>query len=806
MNFLGWVDNDVPIAVRETLELLEWPLLCKQLATFASTEKGHSFSEKIQLPISLSETQVLLEETLEIRNLDILIEGGLSFSGVHDLDNILSRAQKGGLISGEELLKVANTLLAARRLRRQIFDPEVRPTISYSLIDLVTLPDLEKLLRFGLEEGGRIADRASAKLASMRYELQRLSLERKDQLNQILRKYSNIFQDSVIGYRYDRPVLSLKSGALNQLPGIVHDTSSSGNTVFIEPQTIIPLGNLIANLNTQIQKEEQDLLKQWSAEVAKNYFSLVHLSNVILKLDLALTRARYGAFINGVAPILHERKEAPFCLRDLRHPLLIWKEHFNKGENVVPISIEVSPEVRVISITGPNTGGKTVTLKSFGLAVLMARAGLLLPCSESASVPWCDQVLADIGDEQSLQQSLSTFSGHLRRVNNILDAIKISSGTVLVLLDEIGAGTDPSEGTALAIALLKTLADRVRLTMATTHFGELKALKYTDSRFENASVAFDTETISPTYHLQWGIPGRSNAIAIARRLGLENALIERAEEQLLPSKGEEVDRMIVGLEEQRKRQQEAAEKAAVLLARTEMLHEELLGNWQKQRKLIEDQVQLQRENLSKSIDEAQKEVSDLISRLRNRNATGETARLVGQRLQQLKHNQSSGISCPKKNNESWIPSVGEKVRFLALGKSAEVLDISEDGFQLTLLCGSFRSKVNLDDVESIKGEKASLLRSVVNVNTKTPLRRGALVRSTRNTIDVRGLRVHEAEVVLDDYLRKASGAVWVIHGVGSGKLKKGIREWLQTVPYVERIFDADPQDGGLGCSVVWLDI
>jgi DNA mismatch repair protein MutS2 len=244
---------------------------------------------------------------------------------------------------------------------------------------------------------------------------------------------------------------------------------------------------------------------------------------------------------------------------------------------VVPVSVAVGPQLRVVAITGPNTGGKTVTLKSVGLAALMARAGLFLPCAGTPRLPWCAQVLADIGDEQSLQQNLSTFSGHIRRIARILAALPavggggagvvVEEGASLVLLDEVGAGTDPQEGAALATALLQQLADRARLTIATTHFGELKALKYADPRFENASVAFDEQTLAPTYRLQWGIPGRSNALAIARRLGLEEGVLERAAAQLLPRGEGQVNQVIEGLEQQRQRQQEAAEEAAALLAR-----------------------------------------------------------------------------------------------------------------------------------------------------------------------------------------------------------------------------------------------
>ena len=466
--------------------------------------------------------------------------------------------------------------------------------------------------------------------------------------------------------------------------------------------------------------------------------------------------------------------------------------------------MEVSSDLRVIAITGPNTGGKTVTLKSIGLASLMAKAGLLLPCTGEVSIPWFKSILVDIGDEQSLQQSLSTFSGHLMRIKNILYEINLSQGPDLVLLDEIGAGTDPTEGAALAIALLKTFAEQARLTIATTHLGELKSLKYTDSRFENASVSFDCETITPTYKLLWGIPGRSNAISIAKKLGLDSLVIKRAEELLLPEKDGAIDSMIIGLEEQRSRQQKSAEEAAVLLARTELLHEELLTYWHKQTKISEEFKKRQLERLGESIEIAQKEVRSLIQRLRDTNADGETARLVGQRLRVIEREFCAKTS-QNRSQKGWIPKIGERARLVPLAKAGEILDISQDGLQLTILCGSFRSTVSLNHIESIKGEKPIIPEPVVVVNTNSNLTRTVNVKTNKNTLDVRGMRVHEAEIAVEDYLRKNSGPVWIVHGIGTGKLKRGLRNWLKSLPYVTRVEDAEKDDGGVGCSVIWLN-
>uniref|UniRef100_UPI004048CD4E endonuclease MutS2 n=2 Tax=Cyanobium sp. TaxID=2164130 RepID=UPI004048CD4E len=801
----------------EALELLEWPRLAEQLASFASTTAGQRACLALPLPESLEQSQSLLAETTELLALDGLTAAaggaGLSFQGVADIGGVVAHCAKGGCAGGESLLDVATTLAAARRLRRAIDEPELRPVCTALLSPLRTLPDLEQRLLFCLEEGGRIADRASAPLEGLRRQLLEARRERRERLQDLVRRFSALLQDSVVSERHGRPVLAVKAGAASQLPGLVHDSSASGSTVFVEPQAVIALGNRIRELEGQERDLELAVLRQLSGLVGADAEALELLQWILVRLDFALARARYGQWLGAVRPELSKDPSAGFELKDLRHPLLLWQQKREGGHPVVPVTISVGESLRVVAITGPNTGGKTVGLKSVGLAALMARAGLFLPCTGSPRLPWCAQVLADIGDEQSLQQNLSTFSGHIRRIARILEALPEiggvpGPGASLVLLDEVGAGTDPVEGSALATALLKHLADRARLTIATTHFGELKALKYADPRFENASVAFDVETLSPTYKLQWGIPGRSNALAIAGRLGLSEAVLHQAAAQLAPLGEGEVNQVIAGLEDQRQRQQEAAEEAAVLLARTELLHEELLLRWQEQKDQSAELQEQRRQLLEQSIRKGQQEVRRIIRRLRQGESSsdlGETARLAGQRLKRLE--QQHRPSPERREHRGWMPAIGDRVRLLALGKAAEVLAIAADGQELTVRCGVLRMTVELAAIEGLHGEKPTPPepKLQVQVQGKRGLGgRGPDVRTERNTVDVRGLRVHEAEAAVEEHLRNANGPVWVIHGVGTGKLKRGLRQWLDTVPYVERVSDAAQGDGGGGCSVVYV--
>ena len=812
-----------PDVEAEALDLLEWWRLAEQVAGFAGTPLGRALCRRLPLAASRAQSQALLAETTELLALDGLTEGGLSLQGIADLSHTLQLCAKGGVAPADDLLDVATTLAAARRLRRQIDDPQLRPVTSALVAELRTLPELEQRLRFCIEEGGRVADRASPPLAELRRQIAASRSERRERLNELMRRYAALLQDSVVAERNGRPVLAVKAGAAGQLAGLVHDSSASGNTVFIEPQAVIPLGNRLRQLEGQEREAERAVLLELSGLVGEEAPALSQLQQVLTRLDAALARARYGAWLGAVRPELAHDPQAPLQLQGLRHPLLLWQQKREGGRAVVPVDVRVGPELRVVAITGPNTGGKTVTLKSVGLAALMARAGLFLPCSGTPRLPWCAQVLADIGDEQSLQQNLSTFSGHVRRIARILralppggpDAAGLASpdepaGASLVLLDEVGAGTDPTEGTALAIALLRQLADRARLTIATTHFGELKALKYNDPRFENASVAFDVETLSPTYHLQWGIPGRSNALAIASRLGLDGAVLQEAEQLLAPRGEGEVNQVIAGLENQRQRQQEAAEEAAALLARTELLHEELLQRWQQQKEQSAELQEQRRQQLERSIRDGQQEVRRIIRRLRqgrsaDTGAMGESARRAGQRLKTLE--QEHRPVPERREHRGWRPAVGDRVRVLSLGKAGEVLALSPDGRELSVRCGVLRLNLELAAIEGLNGEKPAPpepAKAQVQIRSRrNPTSRGPQVRTERNTVDVRGMRVHEAEAAVEEQLRAANGPLWVIHGIGTGKLKRGLREWLATVPYVERVSDAEQGDGGPGCSVIW---
>ena len=393
-------DSEKTKIFKESLNLLEWPTLCSHLSTFAVTKQGRKICKSFDLPLDISLSQELLCQTIEIGSLDNSLDGGISFNGVHDLENILLICSKGGVAMGEDLLKVADTLRAARKLRKLIFDQLIRPRLSELLKDIATLPDLQKLLEFGLDDGGRIADRASPKLSELRRHRNAIRLQRKDILQDIIRKYSGLLQDNIISERYGRPVLAIKSGTSDQIKGMIHDSSASGNTDYVEPQAVISIGNRLAKIDSEIFDEERRLLTNWSKEVGLNRDAIAHLGKKLLQIEFSLARARYSKWLNGVPAILEEEENTSFKITDFRHPLLAWNDFHQKKNTVIPISFDVSPDLKVVAITGPNTGGKTVALKSIGLAVLMSKSGLLLPCKGTPRLPWCHNILADIGDEQ----------------------------------------------------------------------------------------------------------------------------------------------------------------------------------------------------------------------------------------------------------------------------------------------------------------------------------------------------------------------------------------------------------------------
>lgn len=820
----------------ETLELLEWPRLCQHLATFTATKLGAIAAQHLPIPTTQGETIQLLAQTQEVYLLESHLASSLSFDGIEDIGVSLERAELKGILSGEELLAIATTLAGARQLRRVIDNQMDAPVLTELVSQLRTYPEIEQDIHRCIDERGKVSDRASVKLANIREQMRHVRDRIYQSLNNILQRQANAIQEQVITQRSDRFVIPVKSPQKDAIPGIVHDTSMSGMTLYIEPHSIVNLNNQMRQYIRQEQAEEEVIRQILTEKIAEVKPDLERLLIIVTTLDLATAKARYSLWLEANPPkfittkteIVNSETEQkipipqdPVTLRQLRHPLLIWQEKYEEGPGVVPIDLIIQPSIRVVAITGPNTGGKTVTLKTLGLATLMAKVGLFVPAREPVELPWFNHVLADIGDEQSLEQSLSTFSGHIRRISRILAALnepeseQENPAQSLVLLDEVGAGTDPSEGSALAIALLQYLANHTLLTIATTHFGELKALKYEDERFENASVEFDDRSLRPTYRLLWGIPGRSNALTIAKRLGLLPEIVEDAQ-NYVGGASEEVNQVIAGLEAQRRRQERKAKEASDLLKQTEKLHQEVSEKAASLQQRERDLKTAQEIAVKEEIIAAKGEIAKVIRRLQKGNITAQDAQKATENLNQITEKYLPSRKEPPKPKPGYKPQIGERIRLISLGQTAEVLSIAEDSEELTVRFGLMKMTVKLGEIESLDGKKPDTgktktqktevksHKSDTSVTTVSPS--PVMVRTSQNTIDLRGMRVSDAEIELDRALAHAieSGVLWIIHGKGTGQLKKGVHEFLNTHSQVSRYEQASQADGGGGVTIAYL--
>lgn len=820
---------------QETLELLEWNRLCQHLATFAATKLGAVAARNLEIPTTKAESLQLLAQTKEVYQLEQDLETGWSFDGIADIGESLERAKLGGMLSGQELLDIATTLAGVRRLRRVIDNREDIPVLTELVAEIRTYPEIEQEIHRCIDDAGKVADRASPKLASIRVRLKEVRDSIYQKLQSILQRQGGAIQEPVITQRGDRFVIPVKAPQKDQIPGIIHDTSSTGATLYIEPNAIVNLGNQLRQYRRQEQAEEEAILRSLTERVAAVESDLEYLLAVATILDLATARARYSLWLEGNAPrFIDFAGGEPITLRQLRHPLLVWQHQHEQGADVVPINVQIDPKIRVVAITGPNTGGKTVTLKTLGLSALMAKVGLFIPAREPVELPWFEQVLADIGDEQSIEQSLSTFSGHIRRIIRILDTLKaeFSSSSVqkdpddnrqaqewdseavgkiqrtnnqsLILLDEVGAGTDPAEGSALAIALLKYLADNALLTIATTHYGELKALKYQDSRFENASVEFDDRTLSPTYRLLWGIPGRSNALAIAQRLGLGQEIVEEARKRV-GGYSEEINQTIAGLEAQRREQELKAKEASQLLQQTERFYTEISEKAASLQEKERELKQYQEREVQKAIAQAKAEIAKVIRQLQQGSPTAQNAQKATEAIGQIAENRLPKL---EKRSSSYVPKVGERIRLPNLGQTAEVLHLADE--EVTVRFGLMKMTVPLTEIESLDGKKVEIPAKPKAVSPPpaqpaTP-KPPVTVRTSQNTVDLRGSRVAEAESELERAISKAteSGVLWIIHGKGTGRLREGIHEFLQHHPQVERFELAPQNEGGSGVTIAYL--
>ena len=584
-----------------TLELLEWPRLSSHVASFAGTATCRAaMAAGLAVPTSRGASEALLAETAEAHRLEGALARTIDLRGFGDVSPLATLAGKGGVLTGEQLATVERSLAAAAALRKVVRgaaddDPAALLAVLPALLDGVPVQaELRRAIGEAVDEGGAVRDSAEPTLGQLRFELRDVAAGARRDLAALIQRKGDALASTSPIRRGDRFVLQVIAKQKHRVPGVVRDVSASGQTLYVEPKEVEGTNTKLKTLAKREAAAERRVLAALSKRVGepKVLAELRTLQAAVERRDAAAARARYARHVGarpvalGDPPRRCDAAEAAagaaaaaegcnvdgVSLRALRHPLLVWRSPAEAPDAsaVVPMDFRVPADVRGVVITGPNTGGKTVALKTLGISALMAKAGLWPLCDgdgggggdddSAQQIPWFDTVMADIGDDQSIVQSLSTFSAHVRRVQRILGSASEAS---LVLLDEVGSGTDPTEGAALGMALLRSLADRAALTMCTTHHGRLKSLKYGDRRFENACVEFDVESLAPTYRLLWGIPGKSNALAIARRLGLQPAVVDDAR-GLLTEEEVSIEEVVAELQQQR---DEARQLNAALVAR-----------------------------------------------------------------------------------------------------------------------------------------------------------------------------------------------------------------------------------------------
>ncbi|HAI20578.1 MAG TPA: endonuclease MutS2, partial [Clostridiales bacterium UBA8153] len=706
--------------------------------------------------------------------------------GIVDIRVHVQRARPGGMLDPGELNQVLSTIQSGGRLRRFLLGLEDSPWLEAMGRALPQLPELEGEISECITNAGELSDQASPELGRVRRQLRALAGRIRERLDSMVRspEIARYLQEPLVTVRGDRYVLPVKQEQRAAVPGLVHDQSSSGATLFIEPMAVVELGSELRRMRLAEQREIERVLLRLSARVGAHGEELGRLLEVLGELDLTFAKAALGLEHEGSEPeIASDRR---LVLRSARHPLL--------GCSAVPVDVLLGGDYDVLVITGPNTGGKTVTLKTTGLCVLMAQAGLYIPAAPGCRVPPYTAVMCDIGDEQSIEQSLSTFSSHM---TNIVEFLRKSDGQSLVLLDELGAGTDPMEGSALAMAILEHLLSVGAHVVATTHYSELKGFAHQQARVENASVEFDPATLRPTFRLLTGLPGKSNAFAIAERLGLDPAVVQRARE-LGPAPGRLLEELLAEFHENRFRAGEDRREAAAARARAQRLEDELRAEVARQEASKREVLARARQEAKDLVARTRAEVQSLLKELRSAQHPATVTRAIQERLEPLRESLAA--------TEEKVPAgppledlqVGEAVRVVSLGLDGHVTQVAGPGEKVQVQVGIMKVMV----------EPGDLSRTAATASLQQADGLGRLMADKaailRPELDVRGLPAGEAldrvDKYLDDAVMAGTRRVRIIHGKGTGVLRRAISGWLVQHPRVESHQLAPPQEGGEGVT------
>lgn len=774
---------------------LEFDKIKEKLLAHASSSLGEQRVRDLRPSASYEDVVRMQEETDEASKI-LRLRGHAPLSGLYDIIPHIKRAQIGGVLNPLEFVQIASTIHTSRTMKRFIEDLEENgtaiPIISDRVAGIAVLTPLEHTIKMAIDENGEVLDSASEALRVIRQQLRRNEGKVREKLESMIRSRNaqKMLSDAIITIRNDRYVIPVKQEYRAQYGGIVHDQSSSGQTLFIEPQSVVELNNQLRELQMKERAEIEKILIALSSETAGFASELLDIVEILGTLDFIFAKARYGREIKGSKPEINDR--GFIRLNKARHPLL-------PLDTVIPNDIELGGDFSAIVITGPNTGGKTIALKTVGICTLMAQAGLQIPALDGSEVAVFKKVFADIGDEQSIEQSLSTFSSHMVNIVDILQQVDHES---LVLFDELGAGTDPQEGAALAISILDDVCQRGARIIATTHYPELKAYGYNRQGVINASVEFNVETLSPTYRLLIGVPGRSNAFEISRRLGLADGVIDRAK-SLIGTDSSEVENMIASLEESRRSAERERDEAEDYLKTAEKLHKDLQNQMIEFYERRDEMFEKAREKANKVIENARFEAEEVMKELR-RMRLESGASVKEHQLIEARHRLESAVpslekSIVRKQKEKAKRELkpGDEVKVLSFDQKGHLVEKVSD-HEWTVQIGIMKMKVNEGDLEFIKGEKKKETKPLATVKGRD--------YHVSLELDLRGERyenaLHRVEKYIDDALLAGYPRVSIIHGKGTGALRNGVQEFLKQHRSVKRIRLGEAGEGGSGVTIV----
>jgi DNA mismatch repair protein MutS2 len=805
----------------KTLHILEYPKILARLADFCDFSASAELARDLSPTPGFDDAFERLAETSEARKL--LSTQDLTIGGAHDIREQVDLAARGGVLEPKELLDVQNTLIATRNLRRNL-EKQANdfPRLAELALRLPAPQGLVEAISRAIADNGEVLDNASDKLAGIRREVRVAH----DRLMTRLQRYltdpgtASKLQEALITQRDGRYVIPLRSEFKGQIKSIVHDQSSSGATLFVEPLAVVELNNTYRELQLAERDEVRRILAALSAQVGALAGEIVPGVQALAELDLAFAKAKYAEEIHAAEPVLHELKvsgskskvpDQPSILRSAqdkpfnfptlklihaRHPLL-------DPATVVPVDIDLAPGTYALVITGPNTGGKTVSLKTVGLLALMAQSGLHIPAQSGSELPCFQAVYADIGDEQSIEQSLSTFSGH---ITNIVHILKKADRRALVILDELGAGTDPQEGSALARAILSHLLERNVTTFVATHYPELKTFAHSTPGVVNASLEFDIQTLRPTYHLVIGLPGRSNALAIAQRLGLPEAVVAAARSEINPD-DLRADKLLGDIHRQRKIAFQESEKAGRARSEARRLERELAERLEKieeERQSVLEQTRAEGE-LEVEILKAQ--LKTLKEELKKARQPLEALKAIEEKVEIIEEKAARPVKSKKQKTKPESPlAVEEKIVLRKLGKEGTIISLDED--EAEVQAGALRIRVRLEDIQRLDfDEQVQSPKSKVQ-NPESRPSTFDLRPSPGMEVDLRGQMAEDALDMLEAYLDKAYLAgmpfVRIIHGKGTGKLRQVVRQALKGHPHVKSFEEGGGNEGGAGVTVAKL--